>query len=85
MGTRYAYPETERQNAMSYLTMCQNKECKLRLSCYRFLAKPGEIQSYHHFVPVKVADHWECAHQIPNPDYCAKIETWKPMADFEVK
>lgn len=69
---------------MSDLTMCQNGKCKLRMSCYRFLAKPSDYQWYANFVPIKVADKWECQHQTPNPDYCAKIETWRTRTDFEV-
>lgn len=31
---------------MPDITICENKECPKRKSCYRFTAKPGLLQSY---------------------------------------
>jgi len=70
---------------MSDITKCQNDKCKLRLKCYRFLVPNSECQWYGEFEPVKVAGEWECKYQVPNPDYCAKISSWKTQTDFEVK
>jgi len=38
---------------MSDITMCTNKKCKLRKTCYRFMAKPDRWQSYAEFKPVR--------------------------------
>ena len=35
---------------MPDISMCQNKECKLKEECYRFTAKPSEVmQAYGEF------------------------------------
>lgn len=31
---------------MADITMCQNKECPMISTCYRYLAKPSHWQSY---------------------------------------
>lgn len=37
---------------MADISMCQNKNCKLNTTCYRFIAKANELyQSYSIFIP----------------------------------
>jgi hypothetical protein len=31
---------------MADITMCNGANCDLKLTCYRYLAKPSELQSY---------------------------------------
>lgn len=39
---------------MTDITKCSNKDCKLKLSCYRWLVKANPyMQSYSHFKPDK--------------------------------
>ena len=50
---------------MPDITMCNDKKCKVRKTCYRFMAEPSEMQSY--FSPRKSKEckhYWECE-QIP--------------------
>lgn len=37
---------------MPDIAMCENKECPLKLDCYRFMAKPASYQYYALFEPV---------------------------------
>lgn len=34
---------------MPDITMCLNKKCSKKNKCYRFLAKPSQVQSYSDF------------------------------------
>lgn len=47
---------------MPDITMCKNKLCPKRQSCYRYRATPDRLQSYSSFVPVmdEVSGTWEC-------------------------
>ena len=36
---------------MRDISMCLNKDCKLKETCYRFKAKQGKYQSYSDFKP----------------------------------
>ena len=36
---------------MADITMCDNNKCKLKDTCYRFLAERSFMQSYSHFKP----------------------------------
>jgi len=38
---------------MPDITMCTNRECELRKTCYRAQATPGEWQSWAAFAPVR--------------------------------
>lgn len=39
---------------MPDISMCRNKECDLRLRCYRYRAKPNEFrQAYGTFYPIQ--------------------------------
>lgn len=38
---------------MPDISMCNNKECKVKENCYRYMAEPDEIQSYCEFKPDK--------------------------------
>jgi hypothetical protein len=44
---------------MPDITMCQNKECRLNKTCYRFLALPSEVQSYAGFEYNKINNRCE--------------------------
>jgi hypothetical protein len=58
---------------MPDITICRNKECPIQDSCYRFLAKPSEIQqSYSVFFPV-----YDEHHNFIDCDY------FKPLPEFE--
>ena len=35
------------------ISMCENQKCPLKLTCYRFNAKPSSYQSYVDFKPDK--------------------------------
>ena len=49
---------------MADITMCQNKKCKGRNKCYRYLAKPDEQwQSY--FVNINSNNENDCRYFIP--------------------
>ena len=43
---------------MPDITMCQNKECPLKDTCYRHEAKPNEMQPF--FVDMKPDENGEC-------------------------
>jgi hypothetical protein len=49
---------------MPDITMCDNLQCPLRASCYRYLAKPSEFwQAWCNFTPDKASDGGVvCAH-----------------------
>ena len=34
---------------MPDISMCQNEKCKLKIECYRYMAKPSNYQSYANF------------------------------------
>lgn len=38
---------------MPDISMCRNRECKVREFCYRYTAKPSDRQSYAVFEPNK--------------------------------
>ena len=47
---------------MSDTTMCEDKECPLKLNCYRYTAQKGERQSYFMWTPRKGNEceyYWE--------------------------
>ena len=54
---------------MPDITMCQNKRCKKRCKCYRYLAKAGIYQSY--FLKT---DENNCEHFINVKHYKDRIE-----------
>jgi len=39
---------------MPDISMCENKDCELSKTCYRFNATPGCVQSYSIFKPVTI-------------------------------
>lgn len=47
---------------MPDITMCENKDCPLKQSCYRYTAIPSRYQSYANFAPDllsgKCEDFW---------------------------
>ena len=46
---------------MPDISMCANKDCPLRESCYRFKAEPGMYQTYSSFEykDGECEDYWE--------------------------
>lgn len=57
---------------MPDITMCLSKDCPNRFTCYRFVAKPDQLQSYSDF-------HNHCSYYIKATeqeikDYCGEIE-----------
>jgi hypothetical protein len=52
---------------MPDLTMCENKDCPLKETCYRYIAHPDIIQSYGEFHPdsgSNTCEHYMQAEQI---------------------
>jgi hypothetical protein len=48
---------------MSDITMCPDKDCPKSKTCYRFLAKSSQFQSFFRESPrkgEKCAEYWEC-------------------------
>jgi hypothetical protein len=48
---------------MTDITKCSNKDCPLKNTCFRFLAKDGYWQSYSDFKPKEdgTCEHyWKC-------------------------
>lgn len=43
------------------ITMCDNNECPLNKTCYRYQAYPNQHQSYAHFEPIdgQCEHYWE--------------------------
>ncbi len=48
---------------MPDISMCQNEKCKLKMECYRYMAKPSGRQSYADF------DEQNCSWFMPAGDY----------------
>lgn len=42
------------------ITMCANTSCSIRLTCYRYMAKASNYQSFTRFEPYKKEDGWHC-------------------------
>jgi hypothetical protein len=44
---------------MADITMCQNNDCKKKDKCFRYMAKPSEIQSYGVFANCNKKSNYE--------------------------
>ena len=58
---------------MPDISMCENKDCELSKTCYRFNATPGYVQSYSIFKPttingVVMCDNYMKPHYISSND-----------------
>ena len=55
---------------MPDITMCKNDNCPLTVSCYRYNAKPSQLQSYDYFEPIidEVLDEIECKMYLETPN-----------------
>jgi hypothetical protein len=55
---------------MPDITMCKNDNCPLTVSCYRYNAKPSQLQSYAMFEPQinDVLDDVECKMYLETPN-----------------
>lgn len=58
---------------MADITMCLNRSCPSRSSCYRVSARPGEWQSYSAFQP---DEHGRCKHYIKT-DKSDTVYSWE--------
>ena len=63
---------------MPDITMCINKECQLRVACYRYRAIPSDKQSYAFYIPHEN----DCDHVLPIFDYTESI---LPMKDIPLE
>lgn len=43
---------------MPDISMCQNEKCKLKIECYRYMAKPSSYQAYTHFNEENCKSFW---------------------------
>ena len=43
---------------MPDISMCQQRQCKKKMTCYRYIAEPGYWQSYANFTP-KDCEYYE--------------------------
>ncbi|WP_276978716.1 hypothetical protein [Flavobacterium filum] len=51
---------------MPDITMCDNSECLLRATCYRYMAIPSDFrQSYSTFVPEGKRNEVKCSYFMP--------------------
>jgi hypothetical protein len=65
---------------MPDITMCKNDNCPLTVSCYRYNAKPSQLQSYAKFEPKidEVLDEIECKMylEMPNNKKSDIVKLW---------
>ena len=45
---------------MPDISMCRNETCRLRFTCFRFLAEPGDPQSYANWKIEVIDGHETC-------------------------
>ena len=63
---------------MPDITMCLNKDCPIRTSCYRFTATPSDNrQAYAEFEFRETENLRGCTHYINNGERCGDCETCK--------
>ena len=60
---------TEKIETMADITKCNNRDCPLRYSCYRFNAPDGVWQSYNNFEFRVDSEEIECDYYINIKDY----------------